>query len=63
MTCINACEFLTTMDFADFVDEKFEYIDVAIKNKIQQILNLAESVEDPLQYDLYSILDNDDGNL
>jgi hypothetical protein len=59
MSCINACEFLITMDYSDFVDEKFELINDDIKNEINKVLELAESENDSLQFDIYSIIGNE----
>ena len=56
MTCINSGEFFTTMDYADFIDEKFELIDDDIRKEINEILDLAESDGDTLNYDIYDIV-------
>jgi len=45
------------MDFADFIDEKYETIPDDIRNKINEALSLAESNNDSLMFDIYDLID------
>lgn len=55
-TCINACEVFKTMDFADYVEEKFDLLSSEIQKEIEAQLELVDGGNDAMQYDLYSII-------
>ena len=55
MTCINGCEFFNTMDFTEFAEEIYEYVDFNDQDKIDKILE-SDSKGGNLNYDIYDII-------
>jgi len=56
MTAITATEFFNTTDYADFVEEALDFIDLEIHNKMESILFKDNDSEGDLQYDIYDLL-------
>ena len=56
MTAITATEFFNTTDYADFVEEALDFIDLEIHNKMESILFKDNDTEGDLQYDIYDLL-------
>jgi len=55
MTCVNSSEFFTTLDFADFVEEIYDIIDINKQQGIEQILE-KDSKGGNLNFDIYDII-------
>ena len=57
MTCINATEFMNTVDYADYVEELLDRIDQSIHNKMEETLYKdRDSSDGNLHYDIYDLL-------
>ena len=55
MTCINASEFFHTIDYSDFVEEKFDMVDDEVQRKIDTILE-KDSKGGNLYFDIYDLV-------
>lgn len=55
MSSINACEFLTTVDFTEYVEELFDLIDDKVQDEIEAILDRARK-GGSLNYDIYDLV-------
>jgi frataxin-like iron-binding protein CyaY len=55
MSSINACEFLTTIDFTEYVEELFDLIDDKIQDEIEAILD-RDLKGGNLNYDIYDLV-------
>tara|TARA_R110001592_G_scaffold192795_4_gene439738 strand:+ start:7109 stop:8929 length:1821 start_codon:yes stop_codon:yes gene_type:complete len=57
MTCINATEFMNTVDYADYVEELLDRIDPGIHKKMEDVLYKDKDLgEGNLHYDIYDLL-------
>ena len=56
MTCVTLSEFLTTTDYADFVEEKLDFIDEELHETMENILYQDSGGDGDLQYDIYDLL-------
>ena len=57
MTCIHASQFFNTVEFADLVEEKYEFLNQGIVAKINEELEIKnEDGEDSLYYDIYETI-------
>jgi hypothetical protein len=55
MTCINVTEFFHTLDFSDFVEEKFDSVDAKFQDEIETILD-KDSKGGSLYFDIYDLV-------
>lgn len=55
MTSINASEFFKTIDYSEFVEEKYDYIDENTQREIEEILN-RDIDGGNLNYDIYDLV-------
>lgn len=55
MTCVNVSEFLTTVDFSEFAEERYDYVDESIQAEIDEILENDKDGGD-LNYDIYALV-------
>lgn len=55
MSSINACEFLTTIDFTEYVEELFDLIDDKVQDEIEAILD-RDLKGGNLNYDIYDLV-------
>ena len=56
MTAITATEFFTTTDYADYVEELLDIIDIEKHNLMEKVLYQDNDVSGDLQYDIYDLL-------
>lgn len=56
MTCVTASEFFLTTDYADFVEEKMDYIDEELHDYMEEVLYGASSDDGDMQFDIYDLL-------
>ena len=57
MTCINATEFMNTVDYADYIEELLDKIDKSIYKKMEDVLYKDKELgEGNLHYDIYDLL-------
>ena len=62
MTCIHASQFFSTVDFADLVEEKYEYVDQVIKDKINEELQIKNTTgQETMYYDIYETIGTKQG--
>jgi hypothetical protein len=58
MTCINATEFMNTVDYADYVEELLDIIEEDIHKKMEVALYKDKDLEEGnLHYDIYDLLE------
>lgn len=55
MTSINSSEFFFTLDFSDFAEEIYDYVDESLQAKIDEILE-KDSKGGNLNYDIYDLV-------
>jgi hypothetical protein len=55
MTCVNVSEFFHTLDFSDFVEEKFDMVDKSVQEKIDRILE-KDTKGGNLYFDIYDLV-------
>jgi hypothetical protein len=55
MTSINSSEFFFTLDFSDFAEEIYDYVDESLQTKIDEILE-KDSKGGNLNYDIYDLV-------
>lgn len=56
MSCVTITEFLSTVDYADFIEELLDVIEENIHNEMEQILYKDQDIDGDLQYDIYDLL-------
>jgi hypothetical protein len=56
MTCVTASEFFLTTDYADFVEEKMDYISEELHDYMEEVLYGASSDDGDMQFDIYDLL-------
>ena len=56
MTAITATEFFTTTDYADYVEELLDIIDIEKHNLMEKTLYQDGDIQGDLQYDIYDLL-------
>jgi|LakMenE01Jun11ns_1017448.scaffolds.fasta_scaffold9952850_5 hypothetical protein len=55
MSCVNVSEFFHTVDFSDFVEEKYDLVDKSIQNVIDELL-ARDKDDGNLFYDIYDLV-------
>jgi len=55
MTAVNASEFLNTVDFTEYVEELYDFIDEAVQAEIENILE-RDLRGGNLNYDIYDLV-------
>jgi len=56
MTCVTISEFLSTVDYADFIEEILDFIDEDLHSSMEKILYKDQDVDGDMQYDIYDLL-------
>jgi len=56
MTCITATEFFNTTDYADYIEELLDFVDLNLHAKMEEILYKDMDSDGDLQYDIYDLI-------
>ena len=56
MTCVTMSEFFLTTDYADFVEEKLDFIEEDLHDYMEEILYGSSSDDGDMQFDIYDLL-------